>query len=147
MLEKITKVVLKDAMKSSADVAKEAGPLSKEARQLRKLEKLGAVPVRDFENLQKAVKAQKIGFLAIAAVEGARIISERHKKVVLSDEDINEIADTIAGSVLGSFTAATNKTTQDEAETVDDQQPVEENTPDAPVPDNTPVSSDDEENG
>ena len=59
MLEKITKVVLKDAMKSAADVAKEAGPLSKEARQLRKLEKLGAVPVRDFENLQKAVKAQK----------------------------------------------------------------------------------------
>ena len=130
MLDKITNVVLKSTLKSAADVAKEAGPLSKEARQLRKLEKLGAVPVRDFENLQKAVKAQKIGFLAIAAVEGARIISERHKKVVLSDDDINEIADTIAGSVLGSFTSAT---TQDEA--------------DNPVPDDTPVSSDDEENG
>lgn len=145
MLEKITKTILKDTMKSAADVAKEAAPLSKEARQLRKLEKLGAVPVRDFENLQKAVKAQKIGFLAIAAVEGARIISERHKKVVLSDEDTKEIADSVVESVLGHFMASA--TQQDEAETVDDQQPVEENTPDTPVPDNTPVSSDDEENG
>lgn len=136
MLEKITKVVLKDAMKSAADVAKEAGPLSKEARQLRKLERLGAVPVRDFENLQKAVKAQKIGFLAIAAVEGARIISERHKKVVLSEEDTKEIADTVVESVLEHFMASATE--------VDDQQPVEES---APVPNTTPVSSDDEENG
>lgn len=138
MLEKITKVVLKDAMKSAADVAKEAGPLSKEARQLRKLERLGAVPVRDFENLQKAVKAQKIGFLAIAAVEGARIISERHKKVVLSEEDTKDIADTVVESVLGHFMASATETE------VDDQQPVEES---APVPNTTPVSSDDEENG
>ena len=138
MLEKITKVVLKDGMKSAADVAKEAGPLSKEARQLRKLERLGAVPVRDFENLQKAVKAQKIGFLAIAAVEGARIISERHKKVVLSEEDTKEIADTVVESVLGHFMASATETE------VDDQQPVEES---APVPNTTPVSSDDEENG
>lgn len=138
MLEKITKVVLKDAMKSAADVAKEAGPLSKEVRQLRKLERLGAVPVRDFENLQKAVKAQKIGFLAIAAVEGVRIISERHKKVVLSEEDTKDIADTVVESVLGHFMASATETE------VDDQQPVEES---APVPNTTPVSSDDEENG
>ena len=141
-LEKLQKTVLKDTFKTAADVAKEAGPLSKEARQLRKLERLGAVPVRDFENLQKAVKAQKIGFLAIAAVEGARIISERHKKVVLSEEDTKEIADTVVESVLGHFMAST--TQQDEAETVDDQQPVEESTP---VPNTIPVSSDDEENG
>ena len=137
MLEKITKVVLKDAMKSAADVAKEAGPLSKEARQLRKLEKLGAVPVRDFENLQKAVKAQKIGFLAIAAVEGARIISERHKKVVLSDEDTKDIVDNVVESVFDRIMTNNNQTNQDDSE---------ENTPDAPV-DDTPVSEDVEENG
>ena len=138
MLEKITKVVLKDAMKSAADVAKEAGPLSKEARQLRKLERLGAVPVRDFENLQKAVKAQKIGFLAIAAVEGARIISERHKKVVLSDEDTKDIVDNVVESVFDRIMTNNNQTNQDDSE---------ENTPDAPVDDDTPVSEDDEENG
>lgn len=138
MLEKITKVVLKDAMKSAADVAKEAGPLSKEARQLRKLERLGAVPVRDFENLQKAVKAQKIGFLAIAAVEGARIISERHKKVVLSDEDTKDIVDNVVESVFDRIMTNNNQTNQDDSE---------ENTPDAPVDDDTPVSEDVEENG
>ena len=138
MLEKITKVVLKDAMKSAADVAKEAGPLSKEARQLRKLERLGAVPVRDFENLQKAVKAQKIGFLAIAAVEGARIISERHKKVVLSDEDTKDIVDNVVESVFDRIMTNNNQTNQDDSE---------ENTPDAPVDDDTLVSEDDEENG
>ena len=138
MLEKITKVVLKDAMKSAADVAKEAGPLSKEARQLRKLEKLGAVPVRDFENLQKAVKAQKIGFLAIAAVEGARIISERHKKVVLSDEDTKDIVDNVVESVFDRIMTNNNQTNQDDSE---------DNTPDAPVDDDTPVSEDVEENG
>lgn len=138
MLEKITKVVLKDAMKSAADVAKEAGPLSKEARQLRKLEKLGAVPVRDFENLQKAVKAQKIGFLAIAAVEGARIISERHKKVVLSDEDTKDIVDNVVESVFDRIMTNNNQTNQDDSE---------ENTPDTPVDDDTPVSEDVEENG
>ena len=138
MLEKITKVVLKDAMKSASDVAKEAGPLSKEARQLRKLEKLGAVPVRDFENLQKAVKAQKIGFLAIAAVEGARIISERHKKVVLSDEDTKDIVDNVVESVFDRIMTNNNQTNQDDSE---------ENTPDAPVDDDTPVSEDVEENG
>ena len=138
MLEKITKVVLKDAMKSAADVAKEAGPFSKEARQLRKLEKLGAVPVRDFENLQKAVKAQKIGFLAIAAVEGARIISERHKKVVLSDEDTKDIVDNVVESVFDRIMTNNNQTNQDDSE---------ENTPDAPVDDDTPVSEDVEENG
>lgn len=138
MLEKITKVVLKDAMKSAADVAKEAGPLSKEARQLRKLERLGAVPVRDFENLQKAVKAQKIGFLAIAAVEGARIISERHKKVVLSDEDTKDIVDNVVESVFDRIMTNNNQTNQDDSE---------ENTPDAPVVDDTPASEDDEENG
>lgn len=138
MLEKITKVVLKDAMKSAADVAKEAGPLSKEARQLRKLEKLGAVPVRDFENLQKAVKAQKIGFLAIAAVEGARIISERHKKVVLSDEDTKDIVDNVVESVFDRIMTNNNQTNQDDSE---------ENTPDAPVDVDTPVSEDVEENG
>ena len=138
MLEKITKVVLKDAMKSAADVAKEAGPLSKEARQLRKLEKLGAVPVRDFENLQKAVKAQKIGFLAIAAVEGARIISERHKKVVLSDEDTKDIVDNVVESVFDRIMTNNNQTNQDDSE---------ENTPDAPVDADTPVSEDVEENG
>ena len=138
MLEKITKVVLKDAMKSAADVAKEAGPLSKEARQLRKLERLGAVPVRDFENLQKAVKAQKIGFLAIAAVEGARIISERHKKVVLSDEDTKDIVDNVVESVFDRIMTNNNQTNQDDSE---------ENTTDAPVDDDTPVSEDVEENG
>ena len=138
MLEKITKVVLKDAMKSAADVAKEAGPLSKEARQLRKLERLGAVPVRDFENLQKAVKAQKIGFLAIAAVEGARIISERHKKVVLSDEDTKDIVDNVVESVFDRIMTNNNQTNQDDSE---------ENTPDTPVDDDTPVSEDVEENG
>ena len=138
MLEKITKVVLKDAMKSAADVAKEAGPLSKEARQLRKLERLGAVPVRDFENLQKAVKAQKIGFLAIAAVEGARIISERHKKVVLSDEDTKDIVDNVVESVFDRIMTNNNQTNQDDSE---------ENTPVAPVDDDTPVSEDVEENG
>ena len=138
MLEKITKVVLNDAMKSAADVAKEAGPLSKEARQLRKLERLGAVPVRDFENLQKAVKAQKIGFLAIAAVEGARIISERHKKVVLSDEDTKDIVDNVVESVFDRIMTNNNQTNQDDSE---------ENTPDAPVDDDTPVSEDVEENG
>ena len=138
MLEKITKVVLKDAMKSAADVAKEAGPLSKEARQLRKLERLGAVPVRDFENLQKAVKAQKIGFLAIAAVEGARIISERHKKVVLSDEDTKDIVDNVVESVFDRIMTNNTQTNQDDSE---------ENTPDAPVDDDTPVSEDVEENG
>ena len=137
MLEKITKVVLKDAMKSAADVAKEAGPLSKEARQLRKLERLGAVPVRDFENLQKAVKAQKIGFLAIAAVEGARIISERHKKVVLSDEDTKDIVDNVVESVFDRIMTNNNQTNQDDSE---------ENTPDA-LDDDTPVSEDVEENG
>ena len=125
-------------MKSAADVAKEAGPLSKEARQLRKLEKLGAVPVRDFENLQKAVKAQKIGFLAIAAVEGARIISERHKKVVLSDEDTKDIVDNVVESVFDRIMTNNNQTNQDDSE---------ENTPDAPVDDDTPVSEDVEENG
>ena len=125
-------------MKSAADVAKEAGPLSKEARQLRKLERLGAVPVRDFENLQKAVKAQKIGFLAIAAVEGARIISERHKKVVLSDEDTKDIVDNVVESVFDRIMTNNNQTNQDDSE---------ENTPDAPVDDDTPVSEDVEENG
>lgn len=132
MLEILNKVKL-GTVKTASEVAEAAGPLSKEARQLRKLEKLGAVPVRDFENLQKSVKAQKIGFLAIAAVEGARIISERHKKVVLSEEDTKEIADTVVESVLGHFMASATETE------VDDQQP--------DVPDDTPVSSDDEENG
>ena len=39
----------------------------KEARKLKKLEKLGAVSIKEFESLQQDVKLQRYGFLAIAA--------------------------------------------------------------------------------
>ena len=74
----------------------------KEARKLKKLEKLGAVSIKDFESLQQDVKLQKYGFLVIAALEAVRLAMP--KKKGLSQADINAIASKVTDVICNQDT-------------------------------------------
>ena len=62
----------------------------REAKRIKKIEKLGAVSMKEFESLQQDVKLQRYGFLAIAALEAVRLAIP--KKKGLSQADIDAIA-------------------------------------------------------
>lgn len=66
----------------------------KEARKLKKLEKLGAVSVKDFEALKQDVTLQRYGFLALAGIEIIRLAMPK-KKSSLSQQDIDAIAERV----------------------------------------------------
>ena len=62
----------------------------REAKRIKKIEKIGAVSMKEFESLQQDVKLQRYGFLAIAALEAVRLAIP--KKKGLSQADIDAIA-------------------------------------------------------
>lgn len=89
----------------TSEEVKKMGKFSKEARQMRKLQKLGAVSLKDFESLKSNVEIQKYGFAAIAAIEGIRLVKSLTKKPVeceaetiqpiqysMSEKDIDAVA-------------------------------------------------------
>lgn len=90
----------------TSEEVKKMGKFSKEARQMRKLQKLGAVSLKDFESLKSNVEIQKYGFAAIAAIEGIRLVKGLTKKPVedtkaetlhpihysMSEEEIDAVA-------------------------------------------------------
>ena len=74
----------------------------KEARKVKKLEKLGAVSIKEFESLQQDVKLQKYGFLVIAALEAVRLAMP--KKKGLSQADIDAIASKVTDVICNQDT-------------------------------------------
>ena len=62
----------------------------REAKRIKKIEKIGAVSMKEFESLQQDVKLQRYGFFAIAALEAVRLAIP--KKKGLSQADIDAIA-------------------------------------------------------
>ena len=74
----------------------------KEARKVKKLEKLGAVSMKEFESLQQDVKLQKYGFLVIAALEAVRLAMP--KKKGLSQADIDAIASKVTDVICNQDT-------------------------------------------
>lgn len=76
MIKEFTKTV-ETAAKTVEKGEKAIGKFSKEARQIKHLQKIGAVPVKEFEALKSDVKAQRCGFIAIAAIEGFRMVKDK----------------------------------------------------------------------
>ena len=70
----------------------------KEARKLKKLEKLGAVSIKDFEELKKDVTLQRYGFIAIAGIEVIRLAMPK-KKSSLTQDDIDAIAERVVDNI------------------------------------------------
>ena len=69
----------------------------KAARNLKKLEKLGGVPMKDFETLKQDVQLQRIGFLALAGLEIIRIAKP---KKGLKDKDVDRIAEAVMNKII-----------------------------------------------
>ena len=69
----------------------------REAKRIKKIEKLGAVSMKEFESLQQDVKLQRYGFLAIAALEAVRLAIPKKKR--LSQEDIDLIAAKVTAAI------------------------------------------------
>ena len=79
----------------------------REARNLKKIAKLGAVPMKDFEALKQDVQLQRVGFLALAGIEVIRLAKP---KKGISKKDIDKIADGLKKkkkvlSILGELSA------------------------------------------
>ena len=125
MIKEFTKT-FETAAKTVEKGEKTIGKFSKEARQLKHLQKIGAVPVKEFEALKADVKAQRCGFIAIAAIEGIRMVKGKidSKKnpapKPLSEEDVKAIA----SSLLAEMNAIAYSEEENDEETTDDQEPV-----------------------
>ena len=125
MIKEFTKT-FETAAKTVEKGEKTIGKFSKEARQLKHLQKIGAVPVKEFEALKADVSAQRCGFIAIAAIEGIRMIKGKidSKKnpapKPLSEEDVKAIA----SSLLAEMNAIAYSEEENDEETTDDQEPV-----------------------
>lgn len=125
MIKEFTKT-FETAAKTVEKGEKTIGKFSKEARQLKHLQKIGAVPVKEFEALKADVKAQRCGFIAIAAIEGIRMVKGKidSKKnpapKPLSEDDVKAIA----SSLLSEMNAIAYSEEESDEETADDQEPV-----------------------
>ena len=125
MIKEFTKT-FETAAKTVEKGEKTIGKFSKEARQLKHLQKIGAVPVKEFEVLKADVKAQRCGFIAIAAIEGIRMVKGKidSKKnpapKPLSEDDVKAIA----SSLLSEMNAIAYSEEENDEETTDDQEPV-----------------------
>ena len=125
MIKEFTKT-FETAAKTVEKGEKNIGKFSKEARQLKHLQKIGAVPVKEFEALKADVKAQRCGFIAIAAIEGIRIVKGKidSKKnpapKPLSEDDVKAIA----SSLLSEMNAIAYSEEESDEETAVDQEPV-----------------------
>lgn len=125
MIKEFTKT-FETAAKTVEKGEKTIGKFSKEARQLKHLQKIGAVPVKEFEALKADVKAQRCGFIAIAAIEGIRMVKGKidSKKnpapKPLSEDDVKAIA----SSLLSEMNAIAYSEEENDEETTDDQEPV-----------------------
>ena len=69
----------------------------REARNLKKIAKLGAVPMKDFEALKQDVQLQRVGFLALAGLEIIRIAKP---KKGLKDKDVDRIAEAVMNKII-----------------------------------------------
>ena len=125
MIKEFTKT-FETAAKTVEKGEKTIGKFSKEARQLKHLQKIGAVPVKEFESLKADVKAQRCGFIAIAAIEGIRMVKGKidSKKnpapKPLSEDDVKAIA----SSLLSEMNAIAYSEEESDEETAVDQEPV-----------------------
>ena len=125
MIKEFTKT-FETAAKTVEKGEKTIGKFSKEARQLKHLQKIGAVPVKEFEALKADVKAQRCGFIAIAAIEGIRMVKGKidSKKnpapKPLSEDDVKAIA----SSLLAEMNAIAYSEEESDEETAVDQEPV-----------------------
>lgn len=125
MIKEFTKT-FETAAKTVEKGEKIIGKFSKEARQLKHLQKIGAVPVKEFEALKADVKAQRCGFIAIAAIEGIRMVKGKidSKKnpapKPLSEDDVKAIA----SSLLSEMNAIAYSEEESDEETAVDQEPV-----------------------
>ena len=125
MIKEFTKT-FETAEKTVEKGEKTIGKFSKEARQLKHLQKIGAVPVKEFEALKADVKAQRCGFIAIAAIEGIRMVKGKidSKKnpapKPLSEDDVKAIA----SSLLSEMNAIAYSEEESDEETAVDQEPV-----------------------
>ena len=125
MIKEFTKT-FETAAKTVEKGEKTIGKFSKEARQLKHLQKIGAVPVKEFEALKADVSAQRCGFIAIAAIEGIRMVKGKidSKKnpapKPLSEDDVKAIA----SSLLSEMNAIAYSEEESDEETAVDQEPV-----------------------
>ena len=125
MIKEFTKT-FETAAKTVEKGEKTIGKFSKEERQLKHLQKIGAVPVKEFEALKADVKAQRCGFIAIAAIEGIRMVKGKidSKKnpapKPLSEDDVKAIA----SSLLSEMNAIAYSEEESDEETAVDQEPV-----------------------
>lgn len=125
MIKEFTKT-FETAAKTVEKGEKIIGKFTKEARQLKHLQKIGAVPVKEFEALKADVKAQRCGFIAIAAIEGIRMVKGKidSKKnpapKPLSEDDVKAIA----SSLLSEMNAIAYSEEESDEETAVDQEPV-----------------------
>lgn len=125
MIKEFTKT-FETAAKTVEKGEKIIGKFSKEARQLKHLQKIGAVPVKEFEALKADVKAQRCGFIAIAAIEGIRMVKGKidSKKnpapKPLSEDNVKAIA----SSLLSEMNAIAYSEEESDEETAVDQEPV-----------------------
>ena len=69
----------------------------REARNLKKIAKLGAVPMKDVEALKQDVQLQRGGFLALAGLEIIRIAKP---KKGLKDKDVDRIAEAVMNKIM-----------------------------------------------
>lgn len=69
----------------------------KEARKVKKIQKLGAVSIKDFEALKQDVTLQRYGFIAIAGIEVIRLAMP--KKKTLTQEDVDNIANKVVENI------------------------------------------------
>ena len=86
-----------------------------EARKLKKLEKLGAVSIKDFEELKKDVTLQRYGFIAIAGIEVIRLAMP--KKKTLTQDDIDAIAERVVDNICAPADDTTYQESADEEDT------------------------------
>ena len=125
MIKEFTKT-FETAAKTVEKGEKTIGKFSKEARQLKHLQKIGAVPVKEFEALKADVKAQRCGFIAIAAIEGIRMVKgkidskKNRARKPLSEDDVKAIA----SSLLSEMNAIAYSEEESDEETAVDQEPV-----------------------
>ena len=125
MIKEFTKT-FETAAKTVEKGEKTIGKFSKEARQLKHLQKIGAVPVKEFEALKADVKAQRCGFIAIAAIEGIRMVKgkidskKNPAQKPLSEDDVKAIA----SSLLSEMNAIAYSEEESDEETAVDQGPV-----------------------
>ena len=125
MIKEFTKT-FETAAKTVEKGEKTIVKFSEEARQLKQLQKIGSVPVKEFEALKADVKAQRCGFIAIAAIEGIRMVKGKidSKKnpapKPLSEDDVKAIA----SSLLSEMNAIAYSEEESDEETAVDQEPV-----------------------